>query len=263
MQRQKSEYSILTVANALRILDELAQETELGVTELARRLGLHKNNAFRLLATLEQSGFVRQHVPAERRYRLGLRCFEIGQAYHRAHPLPRRAKPILETLAREVGESAHLGVLDDFEVAHLAGSRSGRLLGTGLRVGQRLPSHSTALGKVLLGCDQADVREAYDRRVVSRQELEPRTAATIVDREKLFEHLRTVGARGWATDIEECETGLACAAAPVYDGDGKLAAALSVSGPTSRLGMERLEGEVVPLLLRAAEQLSKELGQPC
>lgn len=258
MQRQKSEYNILTVSNALRILDLLAAEGELGVTELARRLGLHKNNAFRLLATLEQNGFVEQ--AAERRYRLGLRCLELGHAYERLNPLLQRVAPVLEELVQGSGEAAQLGVLDRFEVVHTALGRSSRVLAANLPLGTRLPCHSTALGKALLGCSPAPVREAYDKAVVAHGALERRTPATITDREKLFEHLRTVGAQGWALEEEECEPGLACAAAPVFNGAGDLVGALAVAGPVTRLDRDRLEGQIVPLLLRGAERLSRELG---
>jgi DNA-binding IclR family transcriptional regulator len=260
MRRQKSEYNILTVANALRMLEVLAAEGDLGVTELANRLGLHKNNVFRVLATLEQRGFVQQSLSSERRYRLGLRCFEIGQAFTRSHSLVERARPVLKALVRESGESAHLGTLAGFEVSHLDGQCTDRLLRARLRVGERLPCHTTALGKVLLGCAPARVREAYDREVASKRQLERRTPATIVDRDKLFEHLRTVGARGWALEAEECEPGLASAAAPIFDGEGQLAGGLSISGPVCRLDLGRLESQIVPLLLHATEQLSRELG---
>ncbi len=259
MKRSKGEYAIQTVSNALALLEAFASEEELGVTELALRLDLHKNNVFRLLATLEQSGYVEQCSRSER-YRLGARCLEIGQSFARNRSLLRQARPVLEELARESGESAHLGVLRDFEVVHLDGEPSERLVHTRLRVGRRLPSHCTALGKVLIGCAPKGLQESFDRQVAASGNLEARTLTTITDPSKLLEHLRTVGSQGYATDLEECEEGVACAAAPVFDGSGRIAAALSVSGPSFRLEPERLLRRTVPLVVALADRLSSGLG---
>ncbi len=257
-RKDKKEYTIQTVANALRLLEEFREAEQLGVTELAERMGLHKNNVFRLLATLEQYGYIEQSRATER-YRLGVRSFEIGRAYSRSRDLLRRAGPVLQDLARRTGESAHVGILEHFDVVHLDGAVSERLVRTGLRVGRRLPLHSTALGKVLLGCAGPALREVYDRDLAAGA-LERRTDATITDRDKFFEHLRTVAVRGFALDLEECEAGLTCAAAPIFDAEGEVVAALSVSGPAFRLDEQRLLHEVVPQTTAAADRLSRELG---
>lgn len=259
-RKDKKEYVIQTVANAFRLLDEFHDEEELGVTELAGRLGLHKNNVFRLLATLEHFGYIEQSRATER-YRLGVRSFEIGRAYARSRDLLRRARPILQDLARRTHETTHIAALQGFDVVHLDGAVSPQLVQTGLRVGRRLPLHCTALGKVLLGCAPPDLREAFDREVVGDGEgLECRTDATIVDRDKFFEHLRTVAVGRFALDVEECERGLSCAAAPVFDSEGEVVAAISVSGPAFRLDEGRLLQEIRPLVVAAAERLSRELG---
>ncbi|MEE9606568.1 MAG: IclR family transcriptional regulator [Myxococcota bacterium] len=258
MKKPKSEYVIQTVTNALRVLEAFRDREEVGVTELSVELGLHKNNVFRLLATLELQGYVDQS-PRSERYRLGVRCLELGRAFSRSRSLLRSAHPVLVELADRAGESAHLAVLRDFDVVHLDGVPSDRLVGTGLRVGQRLPVHCTALGKVLLGGADEEVQEEYDRTAVARG-LEPRTRATIVDRDKFFEHIRSGAAQGYAVDSEECEPGLCCAAAPVFDSSGVAVAAISVSGPVFRLDEQRLLGEIVPLVSAAAERLSRDLG---
>jgi DNA-binding IclR family transcriptional regulator len=228
------------------------------VSELSRRLGLHKNNVFRLLATLEQSGYIEQSEATDR-YRLGPRCFELGRSFARGSRLLQRARPVLEQLAAELGESAHLGVMHDFEVVHLDGEQPRQLVLASSRVGTRLPVQATALGKVLIANADEVTRTDYDEQVVARG-LEPRTDATITDRDKLLEHLRTVAVQGFALDLEECEVGLCCAAAPVFDGQGRCIAALSVSGPTPRMSEERLHREVIDTLISAAERLSAQLG---
>jgi DNA-binding IclR family transcriptional regulator len=258
MKKPKGDYSIQTVINALRLLEEFQDAEELGVTHLSRRLDLHKNNVFRLLATLEQRGYVDQS-PETERYRLGVRTLELGRAFTRSRSLLQRARPILRALADALGESAHLGVLRGFEVVHLDGAASERLILTRIRVGWRLPAHCTSLGKVLLGCAPEEMREAFDRSVVAGG-LERRTPATIVDRDKFFEHLRTVAVQGFPVDSEECEEGLCGVAAPVYDGDGDLVAALCASGPAFRLDREGLLREVAPKVTQAADRLSRDLG---
>jgi IclR family KDG regulon transcriptional repressor len=257
MKKPKGEYSIQAVINALRLLEEFSDSEELGVTELSRRLGLHKNNVFRLLATLEQRGYIEQSE--EKRYRLGFRILELGRSFSRSRNLLKRARPLLVELAEQTGESAHLGSMHGFEVVHLDGVATDRLVGSGTRVGCRLPLHTTALGKVLLGLAPESIRESYDRTVVSRG-LEASTSASIVDGDKFFEQLRSVASQGFAIDLGECEDGLCCAAAPVYDAGGELTAALSVSGPAFRMTEDRLLSEIVPLVARAADRLSRDLG---
>jgi DNA-binding IclR family transcriptional regulator len=259
MKKPKGDYAIQTVVNAMRLLEAFRDEEELGVTELSRRLSLHKNNVFRLLATLEAQGYIEQSAASDR-YRLGALNLELGQAFLRGRTLLRRARPILEALASDLKETAHLAALRGFEVVHLDGALGEQLVLTSLRVGERLPPHCTALGKVLIGCALEQVREAYDRSLSASSGLAARTASTIVDRDKLFEHLRAVAGAGFALDLEECEPGLCCAAAPVHDAAGRMVAALSVSGPAFRLGEERLLRYAVPAVTGAAEALSRELG---
>jgi len=258
VKRAKSDYSIQTVTNALALLEAFESAPSLGVSELSRRLALHKNNVFRLLATLEERGFVEQE-PGGDRYRLALRCLELGQAFVRSRNLLREAQPLLDALAAELGESAHLAVLSDFEVVHLAGAQPDQLLLAGLRVGRRLPAHATALGKALLAFSPEPLRQAYDAQVVSAG-LAARTSATLTDRAKLLEHLHAVASRGVALDLEECERGVACAAAPVVDGTGRLVAAISVSGPSSRLVEDALAGPVARRVAACADTLSARLG---
>jgi DNA-binding IclR family transcriptional regulator len=258
MAKPRSEYVIQTVANALRVLEAFDGREEVGVTELSRELGLHKNNVFRLLATLQEKSYVEQSQTD--RYRLGLRCLELGQSFVRSRRLLRQARPVLEALSRETGESVHLAVLDGFEVVFVDGEQSSRLLGGMVRIGMQIPAHCTAAGKVLLGCASEPVRVAYDRDVVSGRKLESRTPRTLSDREKLFDELRAVASRGFALDLEECEPGLCCVAAPVYDAASCVVAALSISGPAARLDEDALVSRLAPAVVAAAGSISHMLG---
>lgn len=259
LTKPKSDYSIQTVGNALRVLETFHELDEVGVSDLARRLALHKNNVFRLLATLEQYGYIDQNKETEQ-YRLGSRCIDLGRSYARSHKLLRFGAPTLDKLSADVEETAHLAVLRDHQVTHLLGKQPDQLVTTVSRVGERLPVHCTALGKVLLGCADAGVREKYDREWVAAHGLSHHTSDTITDSHKLFEHLRGVSVQGYATDLGELEPGLHCVAAPVHDDEGKLVAALSVSGPSFRLPEDVLLGEAANRVSAAAYDLSKELG---
>ena len=129
-----------------------------------------------------------------------------------------------------------------------------------LRVGQRLPAHCTALGKALVACADADLRERYGKSLGGSSALAPRTEATIVDSQKLLDELGSVSAQGYAVDCEECEPGMSCVAAPVYDAVGSVVAALSISAPASRLNRQAMDGDAGRGVLDSAERLSRELG---
>ena len=259
MKKPKGEYAIQAVVNAMHLLEMFRDEEEQGVTPLAKRLDLHKNNVFRLLATLEQLGYIEQCTDSDR-YRLGVRSLELGLSFGRSRSLLRRAGLVLDGLSATCGETAHVGVLRDHQVVHLDGRPAERLVLTGTRVGVCLPAHCTALGKVLLAFSSPAVRESFDRHVVAGGNLPKLTPATIDDPAKFFEHLRGVANRGYAVDLGECEPGVCCAAAPILDGEGRLVAAISVSAPSFRVDEARLLDEIVPHVLRAGERLSRELG---
>jgi len=283
--KPKAEYAIQTVANAMRMLEVFHVESEMGVSDLARRLRLHKNNAFRLLATLELAGYIRQN-PETELYCLGPRCLELGQAYSRSHNLIEHARPMLEDLSANVAETAHLGSLVDDEVVHLDGVLPDQLVLTGSRVGSRLPSHCTALGKVLLaGSPAASMVSAgetagpdapaaatslvsessrRERKTTANwdRDLSGFTGATIVDPMKLVDELCNVELRGYAVDLEEYALGLCCVAAPIRDATSRVVAALSISGPSFRLPESVLHGEAAEAVVAAASQLSQELGAP-
>jgi DNA-binding IclR family transcriptional regulator len=272
------------------MLEVFHTESEMGVSELARELGLHKNNAFRLLATLELAGYIQQ-TPATELYHLGPRCLELGRAFARSHTLMSQARPILEELANEVGETAHLGVLSGREVVHLDGVLPDQLVLTSLRIGNRVDAHCTAIGKALLageitnrsfrgsgagrgaGLDAATNGTAADRAIDSRVEadffeaeldgqLARYTDATLDDAAKLMDDLRAVQLRGYAVDLEEFAPGLRCVASPIRDSSARVVAALSISGPSHRLDEETLHGRAAGAISAAASRLSSELGSP-
>ena len=260
MTKSKSDYSIQTVSNALRVLEVFSEEDEIGVSDLSRRLDLHKNNVFRLLATLEENGYIEQSARSEQ-YRLGTGCLELGRAFARGNTMLQSARPILVEMAARLGETVHIATLRNFEVIHLDSEVPEQLILTASRVGLRLPAHCTALGKVLIAGLEPDARARFAEESSSQSGLESRTPDTIVNPDKFSEHLSTVAIQGFGVDLEEYEVGLRCVAAPVHNEAGRVVAAISVSGPSFRLSEDLLHGTVTQTVVDAAERLSRVLGR--
>ena len=124
MRRAKSDYSIQTVVNALRALEAFEGQRDVGVSELSRKLGLHKNNVFRVLATLEQHGYIEQ-VADNDRYRLGPSCQRLGRAFRETRDIGSEAPAYVAELAERIGESAHVAVREGGWVRHLYGVEGG------------------------------------------------------------------------------------------------------------------------------------------
>ena len=145
-------------------------------------------------------------------------------------------------------------------VVHLDGIQPEQLVLTALRVGQRFPTHCTALGKVLLGSADAAIRDECARNLRARGAIQ-RTPSTVLDPQKLIEQLVSVSVQGYAIDVEEYEIGLRCVAAPVFDASGGIVGALSVSGPSIRMPEDAMHGVIKRAVTAAADQLSQELGR--
>lgn len=149
MKREKSNYLIQSVSHALDVLEELAKAmSEVGVTELSKRLKLHKNNVFRLLATLELRGYVQQNKDTED-YSLGVKTLQLGQAYLTQSRLVARAQPILKALAESIGETASLAILQNGEIQYPISIESKRPVKVAPRIGVSFPAKMSAAGRLL------------------------------------------------------------------------------------------------------------------
>jgi DNA-binding IclR family transcriptional regulator len=238
-----------TVRKAMAVVSAFSySEPVLGVSELARRLGLGKSTVHRILATLVADGFV-ERTPDER-YRLSLKLYEIGQQVAASSELRERAHPSLERLRNESGETAHLAVLAGTDVVYVDRLESRQMLHILTRVGRRRAAHATSSGKCLLAFGPpADV----DRVVAGGlPRLAPRT---ITSPELLHRALDEVRARGYAASVEESAPGVVSVAAPVFSGDGECVAAMSVAGPITRLPADRID-RVARMVLAAAARVS-------
>jgi len=248
-------YRVQVLERAFGILDALAKNgAELGVVELADRLGLHKSTVHRLLTVLECNRYV-EKSPSSGKYRLGWKLIELGM--HAASRLELRelARPQLERLVEETGETGHLGILQEGEVISVANVESRRTLRMPSTVGRRAPAHCTSQGKVML----AYLPCGTEHKFVRSHRLKAYTRNTITRVSRLQRELEMIRERGYAVDDEEFEEGLKCIGAPVRDHSGRVIAAISIAGPTSRLSEERM-GHLVHSVMGAAARLSTALG---
>ncbi|HZV81800.1 MAG TPA: IclR family transcriptional regulator [Geobacteraceae bacterium] len=254
-RENKSNYLIQTVCHALDLLDQFnCDREELGVTELSRRMALHKNNIFRLLATLESRNFVEQNHSTGN-YRLGLKNLEMGQTFSRHLGLRAQARPVLEALTAALQETSSITVMNGNSIASFDAVETPLPVRVVTRLGVWLPLHCTAPGKVFLAG-----MHTHERKQKLPKELQQFTPRTITDQRLMLEHLELVAARGYALDDEELEQGVRCVSAPVYDSSMQVVGAISVTGPANRMGDERLQAEIIPVVLRSAEELSRRMG---
>lgn len=248
-----------SVGKALLIMEAIYQaQRSLSIKELATELGMHKSTLHHLVSTLTEFGFLTQD-PETRKYNIGLHLVEIGQAYLQQLDVRSIAHPFLERLAMEVGETAHLLILDRNDVVYIDKVED-LSQPTALRcssyIGRRAAAYATAAGKTLL----AHLPEADLRKYLAYQELPAKTPYTITDPAQLLKELHRVKKHGFALDRQENEVGLQCVAAPIFNQEAKCIAALSVSGPATRLTMERITETLLPLVKETAEQISAALG---
>lgn len=225
---------------------------ELGVSELGRRVGLHKSTASRLLATLEREGFVERVAGAEK-YRLGAIVTRLaGQVTH-AGDLRGAARPVLINLAETARESTHLAVLEHDEAVNVEEFGGPHLVRDTNWVGRRTPLNCVANGKALLA-----FRSAEEIARVLAGPLPRFTDRTITDPAALRDELRRVRERGFAQALGEIEDGLNAVAAPVRRRTGDVIAAVSISGPAYRVTPDRI-AELGLLTMRAAETIGARL----
>ena len=248
-------YRIQSVERAVAILNAFsAEEPELGVTELADRLDLHKSTVHRFLVNLEAAGLVERNRHTAR-YRLGLRIFELGGLVLQQMSLWDEALPFLEGLVRDSGETGHLAVLDGGEAVYIEKVEARKALRIPSAIGRGYPAHATSLGKLLLAHLTADARDL----VLAERGLSRCTPNTITGRDRLNTELDLIRSQGFAVDDEEYEEGLRCIGAPIVGHTGHVVAAIGIGGPVTRVTPQRV-GELAELVMSAAASLSRRMG---
>ncbi|MGB3828316.1 MAG: IclR family transcriptional regulator [Ornithinimicrobium sp.] len=243
---------VQSVDRALSVLTVLARVGESGVTEIARELGVHKSTVFRLVATLEAHDLVEQHLDRGK-YRLGVGVLRLAGATNARLDVVQEARPIARDLAASTGETVNLAILSETSALYVDQVAGPSGIQPHNWVGQRIPLHATSNGKVLLS--ELDATELSTH--VPR--LPGYTDRTITSRAQLRGQLVEVRQQGFAVAIDELEVGLTAVAAPVRDAYGDLIASLSVSGPSFRLGNERIAA-LVPVVVSAARDISDRMG---
>lgn len=248
-------YRIQAIERAVAILNAFtAEEPELGVTDLADRLGLHKSTIHRFLVNLEAAGLVERDRHTSR-YRLGLRIFELGGLVLQQMNLWDEALPFLEGLVHDTGETGHLAVLDGGEAVYIEKVEARRALRIPSAIGRGYPAHATSLGKILLAHLE---REALDA-LIDERGLHRCAPNTITDPARLHVELDRIRTQGYAVDDEEYEDGLRCIGAPIVGHTGHVVAAIGIGGPVTRVTPQRVD-ELAGLVMGAAAALSRRMG---
>jgi DNA-binding IclR family transcriptional regulator len=246
-----------TVKSAVRVLDLLEMlavaEDQVGVSEIARRLGIPKSSTHMLLATLESRGYV--IGDEDRRFRLNPMLNREGTWVGGSSlMLMRLARPAMEALANESSESSFLGVASgETHVEYIAKVVSQQELRCDADLGKPRPMHSTSVGLVVL----AFQREERTERVF-KAGLEKISPDTITDPKLLHKELALVRERGYALVRDTNSPGASGIAAPVFGANGEVIAALNLSAPTSRF--PPIERKAIPAVIAAAQSLTKELA---
>jgi DNA-binding IclR family transcriptional regulator len=243
-----------SVARAIALLKAFSDaQPEWALGDLAQATGLNKTTAFRLLSALEAERLVMRN-PLSGGYRLGVELIAMGGTAMRSNPLRAISRPVLVTLAEQSGEAATLEMLVENYVLVIDEVASSNPMGMTQDVGNRLPLHATATGKVLLAArPDAEVARLLD------EPLTPWTEQTIVDGDQLRAELARIRQEGIAQAIDELEPGFTAVAAPVVDRERQVVAAISVGGPGVRLTPERLP-HIAAMVLMSARQISRQLG---
>jgi IclR family transcriptional regulator, KDG regulon repressor len=255
--RDGRDYTLSSVRNAARLLGAFREhEPEIGLSELARRLGLGKSTVHRLLSTLSEEGLIERN-PETGRYRLGLRVLELAAAVSTHMDLHQAATQHMEALRNLTGETVHIAVLDRdaFEVVYVERRESPNMLRLFGRVGHRNRAHRTSTGKALL----AHLPVAELDELLRRHDLDPRTPYTITDPDVLRGELAKVRDQGYAENINESELGVASVGAPIRNAAGEVIAAISVAGPVMRFEGESMR-RFAAATVQAAGGISERHG---
>ena len=243
---------VQSVDRALSILESLARHGEAGVTELSQELDVHKSTAFRLVSTLEGHGLVEQ-TGDRGKYRLGVGLLRLAGATTARLDVVQEARPLCRKLAADTGETVNITVLADRAALYLDQVAGSSALQSHNWVGQHIPLHATANGKVLLGgLDEPRLTDLLGS-------LPAYTDLTVTRAVQLRAELEEVRERGYAVAVDELEVGLTAVAAPIRNAHGDVIASISVSGPTFRLHDGRVDA-VADLTVAAAAEVSHRLG---
>lgn len=238
----------------LTLLQALAKENGLTLTDIALRLGMPPSSAHRMLATLQKHGFAEFDDPTQE-WSVGIEAFRVGNTYLVRTNLLEAAREFMRRLMEETGETANLAIADKGEVVFLSQVESHNPIRAFFRPGTRGLLHASGIGKALLanmGRDDID-------KILQKKGLPEFTPKTLTSPKALYADLEATRVRGWSFDDEERYLGMRCIAAPIFNGFGEAIAGISVSGPTVRFP-DPVIAEIGPVVRRAADDVTEKIG---
>lgn len=246
---------VKSVSRALDIISIVSMKKGgLGVTEIANQMDINKSSVHRILSTLTEYGYIEQDIETGR-YKLGYKFLEISSKLLDSIDLRTEARPFLQVLETVTNEVIHLVVYDQGEVVYIEKLEGNETLRMHSRVGKRAPMHCTSVGKAIL----AHLPTNVVLEIINRKGLPAHTNHTFTDKEEFFQELAKIKENGYALDLEENEYGIICIAVPIYDHLGRVAAAVSISGPSIRMIPNRLD-ELKDRLIEIGRKISARLG---
>ena len=249
-----NEKRLSSVASAIALLKAFSEdEVDIGVSTLARRLGIAKSTVHRLATTLVSEGMLEQN-PENGKYRLGIALFGLGALVRRRMDVSTEAKPYLFDLRETTGETVHLAILDRLDIMYVYNLESMQAIRMRSDIGVRKPAYCTAEGLAILAFQPPAVIDD-----ILARGLKARTPKTNTDPAAFRRTLLSVRERGYALEDEESEAGMRSLAAPIRNGAGEVAGAVGVAGPVQRLPDEAL-ASFAPHVLRTADAISVRLG---
>lgn len=247
-------YTVQAVARSLDLLELLRDsDTPLSLQGISRRLGTAKSSSFRLLRTLERRGYV-ERVGDDGRYQLGPEWMTYGGRLPAHRALSDIALPHMQRLRERFAETVNLGILRQGEIYYVEMLESPRSFRMAAAMGTRSPVHSTALGKAIA----AHLPPEQVETIVRRRKLTSLTPRTITAIPALHRELASTRRRGYAEDNGETDPEASCIGAPIFDATGQAVAAISISGPTSRI--QAIKAEAARALVDACAIISRKLG---
>ncbi|MDA8390144.1 MAG: IclR family transcriptional regulator [Gammaproteobacteria bacterium] len=248
--KTKEAPSIQVIDRLTALLEVLARNQDpVSLKILAADTALHPSTAFRILASAIENGLVAREGA---HYRLGIRLLQLGSRVASYGDLRREARPLMEALRNQIGETVNLTVRAGDEVVYLERALPERMMRVEQRIGSRAPLHVTAVGKLMLG----ESGELACREYAQRTGLPGYTRYSFTDTDQLVQHVAGCARAGFAYDDEEAETGVGCIGVLIHDDGGQIVAGLSISAP-----IERRRDEWVPLLQDTAQRLGQRLTQ--
>jgi DNA-binding IclR family transcriptional regulator len=248
---------VQTIERVDNLLDRLSKAPQgLSLGKLAEQAGLPKGTTHRLVSSLSYFHYIKQDT-SSRRYKLGFKLVKLGNMLLDQIDLRSESRPLLFELAQRSQETAHLVILDNDEALYVDKIQlSGEGLHMASRPGYRAPLHCTAAGKIML----AHLLAAEVERIIAERGLPRRTVHTITDTEQLKSQLQRVKHQGYALDNEEHTEGVRCVAAPVYNINGNVVAAVSISAPVVRVALEEAQQSMKALVMDTAKKISNQFG---